>query len=75
MSELKEAARTNFLLMKLLYRNHVRVGMPLSEEDYFKKLEAEFETIFNQREELIKGNNSSKASVSSRTAETTKKRR
>lgn len=66
----KEAARTNFLLMKLLYRNYTKshgaLSVPLSEKDYYKKLETEFETLLNQREELFKKSTSKKVSIKSK---------
>lgn len=63
MNETKEAARTNYLLVKLLYRKYIKAvpttSLPLSEKEYYQKLNGEFETIWNQKEKLVTASNSS----------------
>lgn len=52
-NNMTEIARTNFLLMKLLYINYVKqTSKPLSEVEYYEQLNDEFRTIYNGNQKI-----------------------
>lgn len=52
-NNMTEIARTNFLLMKLLYINYVKqTSKPLSEVKYYEQLNDEFRTIYNGNQKI-----------------------
>lgn len=51
----KELQRISFLLLKKLYREYVgKSSIPVSEEQFVKKLNTEFEEIYNKKNVILK---------------------